>query len=194
MKTIKFSKLFVSALYIAVFVSISLFAQENKIPKSLRASVSQKLGLDTELTFDFGRPGVKGRTIWGELVPWGLTPGNKYSNGKPFPWRAGANENTIFTTNKDILVEGKKLPAGNYGLHMIPGENEFIVIFSTNDSLWGSYQYNEKEDALRIKVAPKLAENNEWLTFGFEDLAGTSATAFLHWEKLKIPFNIKVSN
>jgi hypothetical protein len=194
MKTNRFIKLFISALFISLLASVALFAQGDKIPKSLRASVSQNLGLDTEVTFEFSRPGVKGRTIWGELVPWGLTPGNKYSDEKPFPWRAGANKNSLLITNKDILIEGKKLSAGSYGIHMIPGESEFTVMFSTNDSLWGSYQYKQEEDALRIKVAPKEAEHKEWLTFGFEDLAGTSATAYLHWEKLKIPFKIEVTD
>jgi hypothetical protein len=174
--------------------SINIFAQGDQIPKSLRASVSQNLGLDTEVTFEFSRPGVKGRTIWGELVPWGLTPGNKYSDEKPFPWRAGANKNSMIITNKDILVEGEKLLAGSYGIHMIPGESEFTVMFSANDSLWGSYQYKEAEDALRIKVSPKEASQQEWLAFGFEDLAGTSATAYLHWEKLKVPFKIEIAD
>ena len=192
MKSTKFNQLIFTTLSILLVASISLFAQGDKIPKSLRASVSQNLGLDTEVTFEFSRPGVKGRTIWGELVPWGLTPGNKYSDEKPFPWRAGANRNSMLVTNKDILVEGKKLSAGSYGIHMIPGESEFTVMFSTNDSLWGSYQYKEAEDALRIKVSPKEAPHQEWLAFGFEDLAGTSANAFLHWEKLKVSFNIEV--
>ena len=194
MKAQSINKIIFIIISILLGSSIYIFAQGDQIPKSLRASVSQNLGLDTEVTFEFSRPGVKGRTIWGELVPWGLTPGNKYSDEKPFPWRAGANKNSIIITNKDILVEGKKLAAGSYGIHMIPGESEFTVMFSTSDSLWGSYQYKEDEDALRIKVSPKEAPHQEWLAFGFEDLAGTSATAYLHWEKLKIPFKIEIAD
>lgn len=175
------------------FFTINVTAQNDKIPKSLRASVSQTIGLDTEITFEYSRPGVKGRTIWGEIVPFGLTPGNKYSDNKPFPWRAGANKNSTIETNNDILVEGKKLPAGKYGIHMIPGESEFVVMFSKNDSLWGSYKYNESEDALRFSVKSQKAHHNEWLSFGFEDLAGHSATAYLHWEKLKIPFKVEIT-
>ncbi|MFZ1291164.1 MAG: DUF2911 domain-containing protein [Melioribacteraceae bacterium] len=174
-----------------LFFTINTRAQEKKIPPSLKASISQSLGVDTEIKFEFSRPGVKGRTIWGDLVPYGLTPGNKYSDNKPFPWRAGANKNSTLETNKAILVEGKKLPAGKYGIHMIPNEKEFVVIFSKTDSLWGSYQYNEADDALRITVAAKAVSHEEWLTFGFADLAGTSATAYLHWEKLMIPFKIE---
>ena len=109
MKAQSINKIIFIIISILLGSSINIFAQGDQIPKSLRASVSQNLGLDTEVTFEFSRPGVKGRTIWGELVPWGLTPGNKYSDEKPFPWRAGANKNSMIITNKDILVEGKKL-------------------------------------------------------------------------------------
>ncbi len=168
------------------------FAQENQVRKSLKASVMQRLGVDTDITIEYSRPGVKGRTIWGELVPFGMAPGNKYSNDKPFPWRAGANENTTIEFSKDVLIEGNKLPAGKYGIHMIPSEKEWVIIFSKNNSAWGSFTYNQEEDALRITVTPVKAPHEEWLTFGFDDLAGTSATAFLHWENLKVPFKIEL--
>lgn len=168
-------------------------AQGDKIRKSLKANVSQRLGVDTDITIDYSRPGVKKRKIWGELVPYGLAPGNQYTKNKPFPWRAGANENTTFETSGDLLVEGKKLPAGKYGVHMIPTEKEWTIMFSKNSSNWGSYAYNEEEDALRIKVTPVKAPHQEWLVYGFEDLAGTSATAFLHWEKLKVPFKVELA-
>ncbi len=176
-----------------VFLTSYSQAQNDKIRPSLSASVSQTIGVDTKIEINYSRPGVKGRKIWGDLVPYGMAPGNKYSDNKPFPWRAGANENTTFETNKDILVDGHKLPAGKYGIHMIPGEKEWVVIFSKNNSLWGSYKYNEAEDALRIKVTPKEAPFKEWLAYGFDDLAGTSATAYLHWEKLMIPFKVEIA-
>jgi len=165
-------------------------AQDKKVRESLHASVTQRLGVDTDITFDFSRPGVKGRKIWGDLVPYGMNPGMKYSDNKPYPWRAGANENTTIVFNKNVQIEGKKLAAGKYGIHMIPSENEWIVIFSKKNSEWGSFSYDEKEDALRVTVTPVEAEHEEWLTIGFDDLAGSSATAFLHWEKLKVPFKI----
>ena len=167
-------------------------AQEKKVPPSLHASVNQRLGIETDITIDFCRPGVKGRKIWGGLVPYGLAPGNKSSDNKPFPWRAGANKNTIFETNSDLLVEGKKLQAGKYGIHMIPSETDWIVIFSKDNDLWGSYKYNQANDALRVTVKPVAAEHQEWMAFAFEDLAGTSATVVLHWEKLKVPVKIKI--
>jgi hypothetical protein len=178
---------------VGLAVSDSAFAQEKKVRASLMASVSQTLGLDTEITIDFSRPGVKGRTIWGELVPYGMNPGNKYSKEKPFPWRAGANEKTTITLSNDVLVDGKKLPAGKYSIHMIPSEKDWTVMFNKNSEGWGSYDYDEAEDALRLTVTPVEAPFQEWMRFGFDDLAGTSAVAFLQWEKLKVPFTIAVA-
>ena len=113
-------------------------AQGNKVPASLKASVTQILGADCDITIDYSRPGVKGRKIWGALVPYGMNPGNKYSKDKPYPWRAGADENTTIEFKKNVLVEGKPLPAGKYGIHMIPGEKEWIIIFSKNNSAWAA--------------------------------------------------------
>jgi hypothetical protein len=168
-------------------------AQGNKIPASLRAAVTQKLGTDAVVTIDYGRPGVKGRKIWGGLVPYGMNPGNQYSKNKPFPWRAGANENTTIEFNKNVLIEGKPLPAGKYGIHMIPGEKEWTIIFSKKNDAWGSFSYDQADDALRVTVTPVKAPHEEWLMFGFDDLAGTSATAYLHWEQLKVPFKIQLA-
>ncbi len=168
-------------------------APQAKVAASLKASVTQRLGADVDITIAYGRPGVKGRKIWGELVPFGLAPGNKYSKEKPFPWRAGANENTTIEFNKDLLIEGNPLPAGKYGIHMIPSEKDWVIIFSKNNSAWGSFSYNQEEDALRVTVTPVKAPHQEWLTFGFEDLEGVSATAYLHWEQLKVPFKIKLA-
>lgn len=168
-------------------------AQEAKVPASLKASVTQRLGTDCDITIDYSRPGVKGRKIWGGLVPYGMSPGNEYSKNKPYPWRAGANQNTTIEFKKDVLVEGKPLPAGKYGVHMIPGEKDWVIIFSKNNAAWGSFTYNEAEDALRVTVKPVKAPHAEWLMFGFDDLAGTSATAYLHWEQLKVPFKIQVA-
>jgi len=175
-----------------LILPLTTFAQRNQVRPSLKASVMQRLGIDTDITIEYSRPGVKGRKIWGELVPYGLAPGNKYSNDKPFPWRAGANENTTIEFSKDVLIEGNKLPAGKYGIHMIPSEKDWIIIFSKNNSGWGSFAYNQEEDALRVTVTPTETPHQEWLIFGFGNLAGTSATAFLLWEKLMVPFKIEL--
>jgi len=179
---------------LVILGSAAVRAQQPAKPRqSPNASVTQRIGVATDITIAYCRPGVKGRRVWGELVPFGLTPGNKYSNEKPFPWRGGANENTTIAFSTDVAVEGNKLPAGKYGMHFIPSETSWIVIFSKNDSLWGSYKYNEAEDALRITVTPVKTSFEEWLVYGFEALGDFSATAFLHWAEVKIPFRIEAA-
>jgi len=173
--------------------SITADAQDDKPRPSAKASVSQRIGVDTDITIDYSRPGVKGRAIWGDLVPYGLTPGNKYSDEKPFPWRLGANENTTFETSKDILVEGQKLPAGKYSLHAIPSASSWVIAFSKVNDLWGSYKYDQKNDAIRITVASEKAAHKEWLEFGFDEYTGTSAEVYLQWEKVKVPFKVEAA-
>ena len=169
-------------------------AQNGQVRASPMASTSQTLGADTEITFKYSRPAVKGRQVWGGIVPWGMADGNQYSDNEPFPWRAGANENTTVTFSKDVMVEGEMLPAGTYGLHMIPAEDgEWTVIFSKVNNIWGSYQYDENEDALRVSVSPEEAPMQEWLTFGFDDNTPTATEAYLHWEKLKVPIAIALA-
>ena len=189
MKQFNFLKL------LAVFMlsAVIVFAQQNKPRPSLHANVTQTIGVDTDITIDYSRPGVKGRTIWGGLVPYGMAPGNQNNGNKPIPWRGGANENTTFEVTKDVLVEGKKLAAGKYSLHFIPGQDEWTVIINKENDKWGSYQYNEAMDALRLKIKPVEAPFKEWLEYGFDNLAGTSCEAFLHWEKLKIAFKVAVA-
>jgi len=191
----KYLNLFLTVLIFGAFMMSAptdAIAQD-EVRASLHASITQTLGLKTVITVDYSRPGVKGRTIWGELLPWGMNPGNKYSEEKPYPWRVGANENTTIEFGGDVLIEGKKVPAGKYGLHMIPAEKEaWVVIFNKVNDAWGSYAYDESKDALRINVKPVKAAFEEWLTFGFEELAGTEATCFVHWEKVKIPFKVKL--
>ena len=153
---------------------------ELNIPRvSQRASVTQRIGL-TDITIAYHRPAVGGREIWGKTVP----------NGKV--WRAGANENTTITFSDDVTVEGKPLAAGTYGLHMIPDANQWTVIFSKNSTSWGSFSYDEKEDALRVNVKPHAGESFEQLTYTFDDVKPESAAATLRWEKLAVPFQIGV--
>lgn len=184
--------LVVMVVFLLLTLPSSTCAQGKEVRPSLQASVTQRLGTNTDITVQYSRPGVKGRRIWGDLVPYGLAPGNEYSGGNPFPWRAGANESTTLEVSTDVLIEGKKLAAGKYGIHMIPSEKEWVIIFSKNNSSWGSYSYDQKDDALRVRVTPVKAPPMEWLTYGFDDLKGTSATAFLHWENLKVPFKIEL--
>ncbi len=177
-----------------LFFTFNSQAQDSKKPKaSLKASVSQTIGIDTEIEIEYSRPGVKGRKIWGDLVPYGLAAGNKESDNKPFPWRGGANESTTFEVSKDVMIDGKKLPAGKYSLHFIPSEKDWVIIFNKDANLWGSYKLDKEKDALRINVNPKEAPFMEWLTYGFDELDKTSCTAYLWWEKLKVPFKISTA-
>jgi len=177
---------------LAVF-PLTAFAQGGPRP-SPAATVTQRLGTDTDITVAYSRPGVKGRVIWGDLVPHGMAEGNQYSDGNPYPWRAGANENTTIEFGGDVLIEGQRLPAGKYGIHMIPTQSTWTIIFSKQNDIWGSYQYDQTQDALRVTVTPVAAPHQEWLLWGFEDLSATSATGYLHWEELKVPLRIELAN
>ena len=153
---------------------------ELNIPRvSQRGTVSQRIGL-TDITITYHRPAVGGREIWGKTVPYGKV------------WRAGANENTTITFSDDVSVEGKPLAAGTYGLHTIPDKDQWTVIFSKNSTSWGSFSYDEKEDALRVSAKPHAAESFDVLTYVFEDVKADSAAATLRWEKLAVPFHVSV--
>jgi hypothetical protein len=132
--------------------------------------------------------------IWGTLVPYGMANLNFGTCGDQCPWRGGANENTVFSTSHDIKVQGKPLKAGAYGVHFVPGQNEWTIIFSNNHTSWGSFTYDPKEDALRVTAKPEKSEYHEWLTYEFTDRETDHATAALKWEDLQLPFTIKVDN
>jgi tetratricopeptide (TPR) repeat protein len=146
---------------------------------SPKASVRQRVGL-TDIEIAYNRPAVNKRKIWGELVPWNE------------PWRAGANENTTITFSSPVTVGGKTLPAGTYGIHMIPTEKDWAVALSNVSSAWGSFSYDPKEDAVRFTVTPKPAEFEERLQYRFENPTVDSTTAVLSWEKLEVPIPIQV--
>ena len=163
-----------------------IYTQEVRVSQA--AMLMQSVG-NAQITFSYSRPGVKNRKIWGALVPYGLS---KSDEGKMIPWRAGANENTTFTVTKNVKIEGQTLKAGTYGLHMIPGTDAFTIIFSKNSTAWGSFSYDPSEDVLRVNVKPESAVHQEWLLYGFDSLTEHSCTAFLHWERLKIPIKIEL--
>jgi hypothetical protein len=153
---------------------------ELRLPRvSQNASVSQTIGT-TDLSIKYCRPGVKGRAIWGALVPYGT------------PWRTGANEITAFTTSDAILVEGKALPAGTYGIVTIPGPAEWTVAFSKQKDMWGSLDYDPKQDQLRVTVKPQPADSMEWMQFAFDATAADACDLALRWEKLRVPVHITV--
>jgi hypothetical protein len=164
--------------------------------------VSQGIGL-VRVTIDYSSPHVHSPTgvdrrgkIWGKgnLVEYGMTSLPFGSCGSQCPWRGGANENTVFTTTHDVKIQGQRLPAGAYGLHFIPGADEWTIIFSRNHTSWGSFYYDAKEDALRVTAKPQPSEYHEDLTYEFRDQKPDSVTAVLRWEDLQLPFAIKVEN
>ena len=174
--------------------SLNADAQRKKTKPDVSqgAAVTQTLGVDTQITIAYHRPGVKGRDVWteksdneniGPLVP---------RDGDPRPWRSGANEATTIEVSGDVLVEGKELPAGKYALFMIPTDGDWTVVFSKQAQQWGAFGYKQKDDALRVTVTPVEAPHQEWLAYGFDDPGTWSATAYLRWNDVKIPFKIEV--
>jgi tetratricopeptide (TPR) repeat protein len=155
-------------------------ATELKLPTvSQRAVITQRIGL-TDITIDYCRPLAAGRTLFGKEIPYGQV------------WRAGANENTVISFTDDVSVEGHPLPAGKYGLHMIPGVDEWTIIFSKNSTSWGSFSYDVKEDALRVTAKPQPAELEDALAYSFEDVKPDSTAVTLRWAKVAVPFHVSV--
>ena len=174
------------------------FVQTSPSGDNQRSSVRQAIG-PVEIAVDYSSPNVhapdgtdrRGK-IWGELVPWGLVNLNFGTCGEQCPWRGGANENTTIRFSHAVDVEGQRLAAGTYGLHFIPGKDEWGVIFSTNSTSWGSYSYDAREDALRVTVKPAKSAYKEWLTYEFTDRGADRATLALQWEELEVPIRIAV--
>ena len=179
MKKIIISKGFVLA-FIGMFITSLIWAQEDKSKRPSPPATATGSVMGATITIDYSSPGVKGRKIWGGLVPYDQV------------WRAGANEATIFETSKDITVEGKSLPAGKYSLYAIPGEKEWVFIFNSKTGQWGvkndeSTSEDPANDVLRVTVKPeKSATFNERMKFVVSDDGFA-----LEWENLKVPVSIK---
>jgi len=137
------------------------------------ATATGKIG-DATITINYSSPSVKGRQIWGALEPYDSV------------WRAGANEATTFETNKDIMVEGKKLPAGKYAFFTIPTPNDWTIIFNKVPNQWGAFKYDKNQDALRVTVTPRKGPFQEKLNY-----AVNNNGIVLSWENLQIPVSIK---
>jgi len=147
---------------------------------SQHARVSQRIGI-TDITINYHRPLANGRQIWGKVVPYGQV------------WRAGANENTTVTFTDPVTIEGQALDKGTYGLHMIPGESQWTVIFSKNSSAWGSFTYKQDEDALRVTVKPQSTDTYDALAYDFDDVKADSTVVVMRWDKVAVPFKVHVS-
>jgi len=163
-----------------------------------RSTVTQAIG-PVKGSIDYSRPRVvrgpndrRGK-IWGELVPWGMSDLG-FNDCKSCPWRAGANENTLFSVTNDVKVQGQSLATGTYGLHMIPGQDEWTIIFSKDTTSWGSFWYDAKQDALRVKTKADKSDYHEWLSYEFTEREPEKAIVALKWENLQVPFSISVEN
>ena len=157
-----------------IFIVATNFALGQTKKASPRESVTGKINTAT-ISIDYGSPSVKGRKIWGALVPFDKI------------WRAGANEATTFQTDKDLIVEGKKLPAGKYSLFIIPNEKKCIIIFNKKANQWGAYNYDQGLDQLRVEVSPKEeSKSTEKLLFLVKD----NKVALL-WDNWEIALDIK---
>ncbi len=167
MKTILYSTLFL----LLSSTVISACAQNGKASPAI--TVTGKAG-DATITINYGAPSVKGRKIWGELVPYGKV------------WRTGANDATIFKVDQDIKIEGKLLPKGEYALFTIPEAKEWTIIFNKNAKQWGAYNYKQEDDALKVNVKPGTSSSfNETLKFEI-----TGGKVFLKWENTEVGFKV----
>lgn len=159
-----------------LFLFFTTLQAQNKERASPHTKTSGKLS-GANVTLEYGQPSVKGRKIWGALVPYGEI------------WRTGADEATTFEIDKAVKIEGKDLAAGKYALFTIPNENEWTIVFNKDAKQWGAYGYNQDKDVLRVKVKPgKSGGLTEKLTFALDEKAGT---VNILWENVAVAFSVK---
>lgn len=178
----------ISTSFLLLLIGGFTFAQDmvGTTRVSQRASVIQRIGT-TDVTVVYHSPLAKGRKIFGGIVPY-----NFVVDGKEYPWRAGSNRNTTIEFTHDVKIEGKELKAGSYGLHILVFEKKWTVIFSNNYESWGSFQYDAKDDALRVDVVPETVTYQEWLSYNFVDREAESAKVELIWATKRVRFEISV--
>jgi hypothetical protein len=205
MSSLKRSSVSIFAALFILCIAASAFAQISVPRPSQKASVTQTIGV-TDVTITYSRPGVKGRTIWGDPLPeqakvtgeTTLDNQNERPKGAPIVpwghvWRTGANEATTFTVTDDVLINGQKLAAGSYSLHTIPTKDEWTIVFNGTANQWGSFSYDPAKDTLRVKAKPQwVNDNQEWLAFNIEPVGEDSAQVNIRWEKISVPFTVKV--
>jgi hypothetical protein len=154
------------------------YAQQLRLPRtSPAATLMQTVGL-TDITIKYSRPGVKGRQIWGGLVPYDQV------------WRTGANEATTITVSDDVTVNGQKLPKGTYAFFTIPGRDQWTLVFNKQGEQWGAFNYDTTMDALRLTVKPERGEYREWMGFEIPEMTTDTAKVVLRWENVAVPFTV----
>ncbi|HYO75615.1 MAG TPA: DUF2911 domain-containing protein [Thermoanaerobaculia bacterium] len=164
---------------LALAMTTSVFAQQQiRAPRpSPQASLTQTIGI-TDMTIKYSRPGVKGRQVWGSLVPYDKV------------WRAGANEATTISFSDDVWIGGQKLAKGTYSFHATPGQTQWTLHFNSVADQWGSYSYDAAKDVVTVKVTPQRAEFREWMGFEVSDMTTDTATVQLRWENVAVPFTV----
>jgi hypothetical protein len=181
-----------TATLLLIFTALTSQGQNVTTPRipSPAASVSQTIGIST-VTVDYSRPSVKGRQIWGALVPYGWNK-QAFGAGNDAPWRAGANENTVIKLSNPAMIEGQKVPAGDYGLFfVINQDNTGEVILSKDSKSWGSFWYDPQRDEMRAKISLRSIPHTELLTYDFQDVTKNAAELVLNWEKMQFPVKIE---
>lgn len=168
-----------NSIALAFLVSSTAFAQIKTPSASPSATISQAVGL-SNVTIEYARPAVKGRLIFGDLVPYGKV------------WRTGANKITSIKLDNDLYVNGALLKAGSYGLYTIPRESSWTIIFNRDDKQWGAYGYDINKDVIRFEVQPiQLEHLVQYLTIEFDDFTSTSANISIKWENTNVKFSIE---
>lgn len=208
MSSVKHSSITIFACLFVFCVAVSASAQiVVPIPRpSQKASVMQRIGA-TDVTITYSRPAVKGRKIWGDPLPEQTTSVKGEAtlddqNKRPKEaaivpnghiWRTGADDATLFVISDEVLVNGQKLVGGTYSLHTIPGKDEWTIVFNGTSNQWGSFNYDPAKDTLRVKAKPQwVNESQEWLEFQIDPVADDTARVNLRWEKISVPFTVKV--
>jgi hypothetical protein len=167
--------------FIMAACALAVFGQVATPRESQRQEIAQTIG-DTKISLIYHRPNVKGRKIWDGLVPFGKV------------WRAGANEATLFEFSRDVTINGQPLPAGKYSFHIIPQAAEWTLIFNKDEGQWGSFNYDAKDDALRVTAKVEKADFREALTYSFEAPKPDAVDMVIQWENLSVPFKINIGD
>lgn len=163
---------------LSILLPLSARAEIRLPQASPAASVKAAIGV-TDIVIDYHRPGVKGRKVWGALVP----------NGEV--WRLGANEATTITLSTAVRIEGHDVPAGKYALFAVPGPGAWTLILNKQAEQWGAYSYKKDQDLLRFEVKPQTGPFTEWMAFSITPDGANAATVEMAWENLRVPFRIE---
>ena len=165
-----------------LFIATTFALGQVSLPRqSQREKIELSIG-DTQVGVSYSRPNARGRKIWGGLVPFGEV------------WRAGADENTTLEFSRDVAINGKQLPAGKYGFHVLPSEKEAVLIFSKDNDKWGSFTYKPENDALRVSVAVETGAFTESLSYSFANVSVSSADVIVSWENARFVFTIDIGD